>query len=269
MRIYVVDAFADAAFQGNPAAVCLLDRPRDARWMQAVAAEMNLSETAFVDRSTPADSPEGMGLRWFTPAGEVDLCGHATLAAAHVLWEREGEDGAHPLRFATRSGVLSAERGQDGIGLDFPAEPAEETEVPDGLPEALGAKPVWMGRNRFDYLAELADEEEVAELRPDFAALSAFPVRGVIVTARGRREHDFVSRFFAPRHGVDEDPVTGSAHCCLGPFWSARLGRRRLTGFQCSPRGGRVRVTTRGERVGLDGRAVIFMSGELHEREER
>ncbi|WP_308201383.1 PhzF family phenazine biosynthesis protein [Sphaerisporangium perillae] len=264
----MVDAFADAAFHGNPAGVCLLDEARDARWMQAVGAEMNLSETAFVDRYT-ADPRDGMGLRWFTPKGEVDLCGHATLAAAHVLWEREGEDVGRPLRFATRSGVLVAERAERGIRLDLPAEPAEPAEVPEGLPEALGAKPIWMGRNRFDYLVELVDEEEVAELRPDFAALSAFPVRGIIVTAPGRREHDFVSRFFAPRHGVDEDPVTGSAHCCLGPFWSARLGRRELTGYQLSPRGGRVRVTTRGERVALDGDAVIFMSGELHEREER
>ncbi|MGW0810966.1 PhzF family phenazine biosynthesis protein [Nonomuraea sp. NPDC002799] len=269
MKIFVVDAFASRAFGGNPAGVCLLDRPRDPRWMQSVASELNLSETAFVDRSAGGD---GIGLRWFTPGGEVDLCGHATLAAAHVLWEREGEPRAR-LRFRTRSGVLETERGADGIRLDLPAEPPEPIEEPAGLAAALGARPVWTGRNRFDYLVELAGEAEVAALEPDFAALAAFPVRGVIVTA-GRSSgepggHDFVSRFFAPRHGVNEDPVTGSAHCCLGPFWGARLGRSDLLGHQISPRGGRVRVTLLGDRVALDGRAVIFMSGELHDQEEQ
>ena len=254
VQLFLVDAFTSVPFAGNPAGVCLTDGD-DATWMQAVAAEVNVSETAFVDRSAPPgrdDDP--LGLRWFTPDGEVDLCGHATLAAAHVLWEREGER-RHPLRFATRSGVLLAERHEHGIRLDFPAEPAEPVEAPEGLAEALGAKPVWTGRNRLDYLVELADEDEVAGLRPDFAALRAFPVRGVIVTARG--------------HGVDEDPVTGSAHCCLGPFWSARLGRRELAGYQRSARGGRVRVTTHGGRVALDGGAVIFMSGELHGQEQQ
>ncbi|MEV0230713.1 PhzF family phenazine biosynthesis protein [Nonomuraea sp. NPDC050786] len=265
MKIFVVDAFASRRFGGNPAGVCLLDRPREGRWMQSVAAELNLSETAFVDRS---DGGDGIGLRWFTPDGEVDLCGHATLAAAHVLWEREGERRER-LRFRTRSGVLETERGEHGIRLDLPAEPPEPVEEPAGLAEALGARPVWTGRNRFDYLVELADEAEVARLRPDFAALAAFPVRGVIVTAAGEGEHDFVSRFFAPRHGVNEDPVTGSAHCCLGPFWGARLGRGDLLGHQISPRGGRVRVTLLGDRVALDGRAVIFMSGELHDQEEQ
>lgn len=265
MKIFMVDAFTAEPFHGNPAAVCLLDRPADPGWMQAVAAELNHSETAFVDRSAPG---EGIGLRWFTPAGEVDLCGHATMAAAHVLWEQEG-DSRDRLAFATRSGLLAAERRGRGIRLDLPAEPAEPVPEPDGLAEALGARPVWTGRNRFDHLVELASADEVAALRPDFAALRAFPVRGVIVTAAGTGGHDFVSRFFAPRHGVDEDPVTGSAHCCLGPYWAARLGRTELVGYQCSARGGLLRVTVYGERIALDGQAVIFISGELHEQEER
>lgn len=264
MKVFLVDAFTAEPFSGNPAAVCLADRPLDPGWMQAVAAELNHSETAFVDRSLAGPA---IGLRWFTPAGEVDLCGHATMAAAHVLWEREGERRER-LDFTTRSGTLAAERRGRTIRLDMPSEPAHAVPEPEGLAQALGAHPVWTGRNRFDYLVELADEAEVAALRPDFGALAAFEVRGVIVTAEGKGEHDFVSRFFAPRHGVDEDPVTGSAHCCLGPYWAARLGRRELTGFQRSARGGLVRVSVGDERIALDGEAVIFISGELHEQEE-
>jgi PhzF family phenazine biosynthesis protein len=256
MRIFQVDAFAQRPFTGNPAAVCLLDEPRDDAWMQAVAAEMNLAETAFVERQG-----DGFDLRWFTPTTEVDLCGHATLAAAHVLWE-QGET-AHRLRFRTRSGTLTAERADGLIHLDFPAEPARATDVPPDLEHALGALPQWVGRNRFDYLVEVADVATVRSLAPDFRGLRRFPGRGFIVTAAGEEGCDFVSRFFAPGAGIDEDPVTGSAHCCLGPYWAARLGRSDLVGYQASPRGGYVGVHVAGERVVLSGPAVTVLRGEL------
>jgi predicted PhzF superfamily epimerase YddE/YHI9 len=266
MRLFQVDAFTESAFAGNPAAVCLLEQDRDGQWMQQVGAEMNLAETAFV-----RDRPDGSyDLRWFTPAVEVDLCGHATLAAAHVLWELGATDAV--LGFETRSGRLTARRTPAGVELDFPAEPAlplepgaVAAEYP-GLAEALGAEPVWVGRNRFDLLVELADEATVRALTPDLAVLREYPLRGVIVTAAGEPDDskaDFVSRFFAPRYGVDEDPVTGSAHCCLAPYWSERLGRAELTGYQASPRGGRVLTRVAGERVLLTGGAVTLMRGEL------
>ncbi|MFI2612889.1 PhzF family phenazine biosynthesis protein [Kitasatospora sp. NPDC018619] len=267
MKMYQVDAFSEEPFTGNPAAVCLLDDERDEAWMQAVAAEMNLAETAFL-RTEPDG---GRRLRWFTPTVEVDLCGHATLAAAHILWQRGSTEQV--LRFRTRSGELLARRTAHGIELDFPAEPAEpldeESVAGDfpGLAKALGTEPVRVGRNRFDLLVELADAHTVRSLAPDLLALRAYPVRGVIVTAAadsaGREGDDFVSRFFAPRYGVDEDPVTGSAHCCLGPYWGGRLGRDVVTGHQASARGGRVRVRTEGDRVFLSGAAVTVLRGEL------
>jgi predicted PhzF superfamily epimerase YddE/YHI9 len=255
MRLWQVDAFTAEPFAGNPAAVCLLDRPRDDRWMQQVAAEMNLSETAFL-------LPEGEAyrLRWFTPEAEVDLCGHATLASAHVLFTVKGGPGG--VTFLTRSGKLAAARRGDGIELDFPTLRAAEEPPPPGLLDALGVKPRSTHRSRFDRLLELASEEAVREVRPDFRALRGVDTRGVIVTARGHR-HDFVSRFFAPAVGVDEDPVTGSAHCVLAPFWAARLSKREMTGFQASARGGEVRVRLEGERVFLGGHAVIVLEGEL------
>lgn len=255
MRLWQVDAFTAEPFAGNPAAVCLLDGPRDDRWMQQVAAEMNLSETAFL-------LPEGEAfrLRWFTPATEVDLCGHATLASAHVLFSRRGGSGG--LTFLTRSGELRAARRGEWIELDFPALPAAEEPPPPGLLDALGAKPRSTHRSRFDRLLELDSEDAVRALRPDFRALAKVDTRGVIATARGKR-HDFVSRFFAPAVGVDEDPVTGSAHCVLAPFWAARLGRNEMVGFQASPRGGEVRVRLAGARVLLGGRAVTVLEGEL------
>ena len=255
MRLWHVDAFAAEPFTGNPAAVCLLDRPRDDSWMQSVAAEMKHSETAFL-------LPEGSAwrLRWFTPATEVDLCGHATLASAHVLFMKEG--GLGGIRFLTRSGELEASRKGDLIELDFPALPAAEEPPPPGLLEALGARARSTHRSRFDRLLEFDSEDAVRALAPDFRALLEVDTRGVIVTARGRR-HDFVSRFFAPRVGVDEDPVTGSAHCVLAPFWAARLGKEEMVGFQASPRGGEVRVRLEGDRVFLGGRAVTVLEGEL------
>lgn len=260
-RIIQVDAFADRPFAGNPAAVCVLDAPAEERWMQAIAAEMKLSETAFLH---PEDG--GYRLRWFTPAVEVDLCGHATLASVHVLWEDGRLAAGETARFLTRSGVLTAEREGDWIRMDFPATPAMEQEPPPGLAGALGTEPVWSGRSCADWLLELTDEAAVRRLTPDFGWLHEVETRGVIVTARAEDpggRYDFVSRFFAPRVGIDEDPVTGSAHCTLAPFWTERLGRSELVGFQASARGGVVRVRARGERVELAGQAVTVLRGEL------
>jgi predicted PhzF superfamily epimerase YddE/YHI9 len=260
VRLVQVDAFTTEAFRGNPAAVCVVDAPRDEEWMAAVAREMNLSETAFLERRDGE-----WGLRWFTPATEVDLCGHATLASAHALWEMRLAAPDEPLRFHTRSGLLTARREPAGIVLDFPAEPA--TTVPWLMPllEALAvAAPVAFARNRFDYLVEVTDAEQVRALQPDMARLAAIPTRGVIVTARAdAAEYDFVSRWFGPRVGVAEDPVTGSAHCCLGPWWAERLGRTALRGQQASARGGMVGVRVLGERVELIGSAVTVLQGEL------
>ncbi len=260
MPILTVDAFTGDPFSGNPAAVCLLSEPVEKEWMQAVAREMNLSETAFL-----VARPEGFELRWFTPVTEVDLCGHATLAGAHVLWETGIVAGGGPIRFQTRSGILGARRADDGIALDFPATPARETAPPAGFTGALGVVPVWAGRtSTADWLVEVEEEGTVRALAPDLRRLSTIPARGVIVTSRSDdARFDFVSRFFAPRVGIDEDPVTGSAHCALGPYWSRRLERSELTGFQASPRGGVVRVRDLGPRVELEGRAVTIMRGEL------
>jgi PhzF family phenazine biosynthesis protein len=257
--LFQVDAFADRAFAGNPAAVCLLDGPGDAAWMQAVAAEMNLSETAFLHRDGAA-----YALRWFTPVAEVALCGHATLASAHALWESGRESGGAPIAFATLSGPLTASRDGGWIAMDFPATPPEPADAPAGLAEALGLAPRWTGRSPFDWLVELASPGAVAGVRPDMAALAEIEGRGVIVTAAGGRDGaDVTSRYFAPGFGIPEDPVTGSAHCALGPFWAERLGRERLVCHQASARGGIVRVDVRGDRVLLSGRAVTVFEGRL------
>ncbi len=254
-----IDAFTDRPFAGNPAAVCLLDAPADATWMQQVAREMNLSETAFAH-------PEGdtFRLRWFTPAVEVELCGHATVATAHALWETGRLPRTAPARFDTLRGRLGAAWRDGWIELDFPALPPREAALPPGLAEALAVRPTWSGRSRFDALLEVAGEAELRGLAPDFAALRRAEVRGVIVTARADDpRYDFVSRFFAPAVGVDEDPVTGSAHSVLAPYWSAKLGRAGLTGYQASARGGVVRVRMEGDRVAIGGRAVTVLAGEL------
>ena len=263
LPLYQVDAFADRPFAGNPAAICLLDQPGDARWMQDVAGEMNLSETAFL---LPAG--DGFNLRWFTPAIEVELCGHATLASAHVLWETGRLDPASTARFHTLSGLLTAERKGEWIELDFPANPVEEVSPPEGLIEALGGEPIeprFIGKSRFDYLVELTSEEAVRSAVPDHTRLRTLPVRGVIVTARGDAggPYDFVSRFFAPGSGVDEDPVTGSAHCTLAPYWADRLGKTEFLAYQASARGGVVRVRLDGDRVKLGGQAVTVLRGRL------
>lgn len=261
--IVQVDAFTSRPFAGNPAAVCVLALQRDDEWMQNVAREMNLSETAFVLRETTADA---WALRWFTPVAEVDLCGHATLATAHVLFE----DGHAPLhaeiRFSTRSGTLTARSDGGRIVMDFPAMPPAAAPATPGLLEALGLDasiPTFIGRNASDWIVALADAEQVRALAPDFLRLAAIDARGVIVTAPGDATCDFVSRFFAPAVGVPEDPVTGSAHCCLAPFWAARLQRSELVGYQASARGGVVHVRHLGSRVLLTGDAVTVMRGEL------
>lgn len=254
-----VDAFTDRAFSGNPAAVCILDEAKDDSWMQNVAAEINLSETAFIKREG-----EGFNLRWFTPTVEVDLCGHATLASAHILWEEGHLKPDQKASFYTRSGLLTAELRGDWMELDFPSEPEEEAVAPPDLVDALGVKPKYVGRNRFDYILEVDSEEAVRNLKPDFPLLTKVETRGVIVTSRtSTREFDFVSRFFAPRVGINEDPVTGSAHCCLGPFWKSRLNKNEFTAYQASARGGVVRVRVAGDRVYLSGQAVTVLRGEL------
>jgi PhzF family phenazine biosynthesis protein len=256
--MYVVHAFTDQPFAGNPAAVCFpAAQPTDG-WMQQVAGEMRLSETAFL---LPTDA--GYQLRWFTPTVEVDLCGHATLAAACVLWETGRLRPDEQARFYTRSGLLTVEKGPAAMIMDFPARAAEPSPQWGDLPALLGAEARFVGNNGTDALVELEDERTVRSIQPDFALLARYPVRGVIVTARSDHPgYDFVSRFFAPRAGVPEDPVTGSAHCCLGPYWSDRLGRQELLGYQASARGGFVQVGIRGSRVDLGGRAVIVLSGE-------
>jgi PhzF family phenazine biosynthesis protein len=259
--IIQVDAFTDRAFAGNPAAVCLLEKPADDAWMQNVAREMNLSETAFM---IPRDDAAHFGLRWFTPTVEVELCGHATLASAHVLFEGGHVPRTDTIHFSTLSGTLLARSSAKAIVLDFPSDPPVDTELPDGLMQALGAYPVHLERGSFDYLVELESEAAVRSLQPDFAALRQLPVRGVIATARSESpEFDFVSRCFAPGVGIDEDPVTGSAHCTLAPYWGAKLGKTRMTGFQASNRGGAVGVELKGDRVELTGKAVTVLRGEL------
>jgi PhzF family phenazine biosynthesis protein len=261
LGIVQIDAFTNKAFGGNPAAVCLLPEPREASWMQSVACEMNLSETAYLVRQQ-----DGFGLRWFTPAVEVELCGHATLASAHFLWEAGHLAPNEQARFHTLSGLLTAERDGDWIVMDFPARELVESSVPEGLLEALGVSARFVGRNKFDYLVEVESEEVVRGVQPDFSRLQVVETRGVMVTSRASTPgYDFVSRFFAPRVGVNEDPVTGSAHCCLAPYWAQQLGKTELVGYQASARGGVVRVSTVGDRVKIAGQAVTVLRGELVE----
>jgi PhzF family phenazine biosynthesis protein len=258
-RITQVDAFTTTPFAGNPAAVCVLPEPGDATWMQQVAREMNLAETAFLHRQE-----DGFSLRWFTPAVEVDLCGHATLASAHVLWEEGHLSAYEPARFHTRSGLLTATRDGAWINLDFPATPAAPADTPTDLLEALGAPAHWIGKTLFDYLVEVDSEATVRALTPDFTRLARIPARGVIVTSRSAApEYDFVSRFFGPVVGINEDPVTGSAHSALTPYWAERLGKSEMTAYQASARGGVLRVRLNGERVIIGGQAVTTLRGEL------
>lgn len=265
--IVVVDAFTNQPFAGNPAAVCVLNRPADPGWMQRVAREMNLSETAFLN---PEGNDGAYRLRWFTPTVEVDLCGHATLASAHALWT-EGHIEPHiTARFLTQSGPLTASPLGDGwIALDFPATPIcqgrlESPDDPAAIGEVLRARVLAASRSKYDLLVELESEAAVRSVAPDLTRLAEFPVRGVIVTARGTDPAlDFVSRFFAPRVGVPEDPVCGSAHCSLAPYWSERLGKNEMTARQVSERGGLLRLSVRDDRIGIAGQAVTTLRGSL------
>src|ERR1700689_1801239 len=245
IRIVTVDAFTNVAFAGNPAAVCVLDEPRPEEWMRNVAREMNLAETAFL-----LPQNDGYDLRWLTPSVEVDLCGHATIASAHVLWQDGHLPAGKQARFHTRSGLLTADRRGDWIELDFPVKLAVPAEPPPELLPALGVKsPLAVTKNAFDYMVEVESERELRAIAPDHTLLRKIPVRGVIVTTRSSTPNfDFISRFFAPGSGVDEDPATGSAHTALGPYWGAKLGKTEMTGFQASARGGVVRVRLDGDR---------------------
>jgi PhzF family phenazine biosynthesis protein len=257
IEIHQVDAFASEPFRGNPAAVCFPSPNASDAWLRSVAAEMNLSETAFL-------WPErgGWRLRWMTPVVEVDLCGHATLASAHVLWSTDKLAPDATARFYTRSGELTAKKIGDLIELDFPASPIEPSAPPPGMLEALGLQREPVYRTRFDYLVVLESEEKVRALRPDFAAMRTLGVRGVMVTAKSE-QHDFVSRFFAPGSGIDEDPVTGSAHCALAPYWSRELDKTCMRAHQASARGGDLEVELIGDRVALRGHAITILSGQL------
>jgi PhzF family phenazine biosynthesis protein len=259
VRLRQVDSFTGKPFAGNPAAVCLLDEPRDAAWMQDVALEMNLSETAFVER---ADG--GFGLRWFTPAVEVDLCGHATLASAHVLWEESEVPADEPITFHTRSGALVCHQRTDRLEMDFPSRPVEQVQPPAGLIEAVGVEPKSVWHGLVGYLVELGSEEEVREASPDFARLKLIPDGWTCITAPATTGgFDFVSRFFAPQAGIDEDPVTGSAHCALADFWSRKTDRTQFRAYQCSARGGVVFARLDGDRVHIGGQAVTVLRGDL------
>lgn len=254
-----VDAFTDKPFSGNPAAVCFLDEECDTDWMQAVAAEMNLSETAFVRRLD-----NGFELRWFTPKVEVDLCGHATLASAHAMWNEGIVPFDQPIGFHTRSGLLAASRIGDFIELDFPTMPVEACELPAGLVDALAVEPTFVGKSKFDYFLVFDSADSVRSLQPDYRRMAEIPTRGVIATSRSDdAQFNFISRFFAPAVGVDEDHVTGSAHCCLAPFWGDRLGKTEMTGFQASSRGGIVRVRVTDDCVVLGGQAATVFKGTL------
>jgi PhzF family phenazine biosynthesis protein len=269
--IAVVDAFTAEPYRGNPAGICVLSTPASDEWMQSVAIEMNHAETAFLVKRG-AGNQDGYDLRWFTPGGEVDLCGHATLASAHYLWETGALPYATQARFHTRSGLLTADRldldGQPWIELDFPSEPAQPAVTPPNLAAMLSAESIFVGRNRMDYLVELKDEATVRNLQPDFKQIAVFStaedVRGIIVTAAGTHgEADIVSRCFYPRFRLDEDPVTGSAHCGLAPYWIPRLGKQEIVAYQASARGGWLRLRLAGNRVKLRGQAVTTLRGEL------
>jgi PhzF family phenazine biosynthesis protein len=259
MDIYQVDAFTEKPFYGNPAAVCLMEGPANESWMQQVAQEMNLSETAFL---FPQD--DGFNLRWFTPALEVRLCGHATLASAHILWEQSITEREKPAHFYTKSGLLRAFSRGAYIELDFPLRKGEAAPVPPLLERALGIAPIAVERCDDDYLVEIGSEAHVRSLRPDFSLLLEVDAMGLMVTAKASTAgYDFVSRYFTPKEGINEDPVTGSAHCALGPYWRNRLGRDELMAFQASSRGGIVKVRVGNDRVFLLGQAVTVLKGML------
>ncbi len=258
-RILQVDAFSNQTFCGNPAAVCLLAEPQPEKWMQAVASEMNLSETAFV---WPVEN--GYSLHWFTPKFEVDLCGHATIASAHAMWTEGIVTAGKSISFETKSGKLTAEQRDDWIELDFPSTPPVQCETIHAVEDALDVQPSFVGRTKFDSFVVVDSEDLLKALQPDFRKLAEVAARGIIVTSQASsKDFDFVSRFFAPAAGIDEDPVTGSAHCALAPYWSKVLDKTSMTAYQASSRGGVVRVRQQGDRVILGGQAVTVLRGEL------
>jgi predicted PhzF superfamily epimerase YddE/YHI9 len=259
MIIYQVDAFTNQPFSGNPAGVCLLETPKEEHWMQNIAREMNASETAFLMKEN-----DGYRLRWFTPEEEVDLCGHATLAAAHILWETNTLPAGAPAKFFTHSGLLTAIQKGPWIELNFPNEAPENVVEPPGLLEGLKAAAKYVGKNRMDYLVEVESEEVVKTMKPDFTILQKIKTRGIIVTSIGSQNFDFVSRFFCPGLGMNEDPVTGSAHCCLGPYWQQRLNKDYFTAYQASARGGVLKVRVTDERVYLEGQAVTVFQAKFY-----
>lgn len=259
MRIFQVDSFTNKPFTGNPAGVCILPEDIPDSEMLNIAKEMNLPETAFLQ-----GNGVGYNLRWFTPHTEIELCGHATLASAHILWATGCLSPDEIARFDTLSGELTAKKNGEWIDLDFPAEYETNADTPVEITDALGVQPIYVGKNRFDYLVEVESEEMVRNIKPNFDLLKKVPSRGIIVTSRADTgKYDFVSRFFAPAIGVDEDPVTGSAHCCLGPYWKSRLNKSRFEAFQLSERGGVVRVEVKSDRVILSGQAVTVIEGEI------
>jgi len=258
---FQVDSFTPEPYKGNPAGVCILDTNRDEVWMQLVAKEVNLSETAFVVQK----SEQEFDLRWFTPTTEVDLCGHATLAASHILWEQNILSEDKEAVFSTKSGLLACKKCSDKISMDFPSEKAEKAEAPKGLLEALNINPLYIGKNRMDYIIEVESEKIVRALNPDFKALKAVKThRGIIITAKSDDEkYDFVSRFFAPAAGIDEDPVTGSAHCCLAPYWAEKLNKKEFKAYQASERGGGLDLLLSDDRVCITGKAVTVIAGKI------
>jgi PhzF family phenazine biosynthesis protein len=265
LKISTVDAFTEKPFGGNPAAVCILDNPIPDSLMQNIAFEMNLAETAFVLKQD-----DGWSLRWMTPVAEVDLCGHATLASSHIMWQNGVSPMTEPIRFHTRSGVLTAEYYNGEIGLNFPAIPQKEIDCPPELIASIGgAKPKYVGMTKWNYLIELEDEKAVLNAKPDFNLMLTLPGWGTIITAQadpngyGKKGYDFVSRFFAPEKGITEDPVTGSAHCALAPYWRGRLGKDKFKAYQASERGGTLGLKVLGDRVLLTGSAVTVLQGEI------
>ncbi|HEX7064016.1 MAG TPA: PhzF family phenazine biosynthesis protein [Bacillales bacterium] len=260
ISVFQVDAFTQRPFTGNPAAVCVLPEIKSEKWMQHVAKEMNLSETAFLVKEK-----DGFHLRWFTPSVEVELCGHATLASAHLLWEKGYLSQNEQARFRTKSGLLTAERHNGWIELNFPAKPPTEVQPPEEVLKALDVDAKYTGQNQFDYLVEVHSEEVLRGIQPDFSLLKRAPVRGVIVTSQAdaSKDYDIVSRFFCPAVGVNEDPVTGSAHCCLGPYWTDKLGKSELAACQASERGGLLKLKVDGDHIYMSGQAVTVLEGNL------
>lgn len=258
--LFTVDTFTNMPFSGNPAAVCILTGVKNDVWMQQVASEINLSETAFLQKRK-----DGFSLRWFTPIMEVDLCGHATLASAHILWETGLHQQNNPILFYTRSGALTAELRDDLIELNFPALPVKQSALPDGMLEAMGTSPIYVGKFGNKYLVEVENEKAVRDLHPDFSTLKKLPGRGIAVSSiASSSRYDIVSRYFAPWVGVDEDPVCGSSHCCLGPYYGRKLGKRIIMAYQASARGGEIQIRLVNDRVCIAGGAVTVFCGELH-----